>query len=121
MLNVMYIHFNLGLDFSGIVWGITNMAQGAIGLLVGLISGTGALTHPRKNYPKKHQRILSVLYGAIIPCAGATLGFLTLMVFDGDKSSKKFLDGIALFPLIAGIVLMIVFAIARNRKLKKSQ
>jgi len=120
MLNVLNFHLNLGFDFSGIVWGITNMAQGAIGLLVGLISGTGALVHPRKNYPKKHQRMLSVLYGAIIPCVGATLGFLTLMVFDAERSTKQFLDGIALFPLIAGIVLMIVFAIARNKKLKNS-
>jgi hypothetical protein len=38
------------------------------------------------------------------------------MAVENDRSMKQILDGVALFPLIAGIVGMIVFAVVRNKR-----
>ncbi len=72
------------------------------------------------SYRKTFQKGLSILYGAIIPSVGAVTGFTLLMVHENDRTMKKFLDGIALFPLVAGIVGMIIFITIRNRRVVNS-
>ena len=112
----MLLKFHFHLDFSGIVWGLANMVQGAIGLLTGFISGIVAISSRNEKSGVQMQRSLSWVYAAIIPCVAATIGFGFLYLFEHDRSVKQVLDGLALFAPVAGAVSMFVFAPIRNKK-----
>lgn len=115
MTQLMLLKFHFHLDFSGIVWGLANLVQGAIGVITGFISGIVALTTRKDKSQIQMQRSLSWVYAAIIPSVAATIGFGFLYVFEHDRSIKQILDGLALFAPVAGAVSMFVFAPLRNK------
>ena len=119
MQQLMSISFNFALDFSGIVWSLTNVVQGGIGIITGFISGLAVLVHRKGSYKVTYHKSMSALYGAIIPSVGGTIGLLTVNLFSHDRSIRQMLDGLALFPLVVGIIGMIVFIIARNKMILK--
>jgi len=119
MTQLMLLKFNLNLDFSGLVWGFANMLLGAIGILVGGIAGLITLVNRNEPRASIFQKALSTVYGAMIPCAAAVAGFMTLYAFEGDRNVKQFLDGIALLVGIAGIVGMGIFIVARNKRIQR--